>query len=31
MEKIIKDLESKKNILLVYLKFGESFIAYYKC
>jgi len=31
MEKIIKDLESKKNTLSVYLKFGESFTAHYKC
>ncbi|MCQ2678752.1 hypothetical protein JT237_06785 [Helicobacter pylori] len=31
MKKIIKDLESKKNTLSVYLKFGESFTAHYKC
>lgn len=31
MEKAIKDLESKKNTLSVYLKFGESFTAHYKC
>ncbi|MCQ2923172.1 hypothetical protein JT090_04110 [Helicobacter pylori] len=31
MEKLIKDLESKKNTLSVYLKFGESFTAHYKC
>ncbi len=31
MEKIIKDLESKKNTLSVDLKFGESFTAHYKC
>ncbi|MFP6193515.1 hypothetical protein ACLGBC_07485 [Helicobacter pylori] len=31
MEKIIKDLESKKNTLSVYLKFGESFTVHYKC
>ncbi|WQR78853.1 hypothetical protein KVD17_06895 [Helicobacter pylori] len=31
MEKIIKDLESKKNTLSVYLKFGETFTAHYKC
>ncbi|GAA9229913.1 hypothetical protein [Helicobacter pylori] len=31
MEKIIKNLESKKNTLSVYLKFGESFTAHYKC
>ncbi|MGL2647440.1 hypothetical protein ACQJ6V_07455 [Helicobacter pylori] len=27
MEKLIKDLESKKNTLSVYLKFGESFMS----
>ncbi len=31
MEKAIKDLESKKNTLSVYLKFGESFTEHYKC
>ncbi len=31
MEKIIKDLESKKNTMAVDLKFGESFTAHYKC
>ncbi|GAA7264906.1 hypothetical protein ID0507_01850 [Helicobacter pylori] len=31
MEKIIKDLESKKSTLSVALKFGESFTAHYKC
>ncbi len=31
MEKLIKDLESKKNTLSVYLKFGETFTAHYKC
>ncbi len=31
MEKIIKDLESKKNTLSVYLKFGETFTVHYKC
>ncbi|WQW94933.1 hypothetical protein FE359_06855 [Helicobacter pylori] len=31
MEKLIKDLESKKNTLSVYLKFGESFTVHYKC
>ncbi|MGL2532494.1 hypothetical protein ACOWOS_08110 [Helicobacter pylori] len=31
MEKLIKELESKKNTLSVYLKFGESFTAHYKC
>ncbi|WP_305871497.1 hypothetical protein [Helicobacter pylori] len=31
MEKIIKDLESKKNTLSVDLKFGETFTAHYKC
>ncbi len=31
MEKLIKDLESKKNTLSVDLKFGESFTAHYKC
>ncbi|WP_305861143.1 hypothetical protein [Helicobacter pylori] len=31
MEKAIKDLESKKNTLSVYLKFGETFTAHYKC
>ncbi len=31
MEKAIKDLESKKNTLSVYLKFGESFTVHYKC
>ncbi|GAA8076969.1 hypothetical protein HpDR115_14930 [Helicobacter pylori] len=31
MEKIIKDLESKKNTMEVDLKFGESFTAHYKC
>ncbi len=31
MKKIIKDLESKKNTLSVYLKFGESFTVHYKC
>ncbi|GAA8117319.1 hypothetical protein NP0089_13340 [Helicobacter pylori] len=31
MEKIIKNLESKKSTLSVALKFGESFTAHYKC
>ncbi|WP_187861584.1 hypothetical protein [Helicobacter pylori] len=31
MEKLIKDLESKKNTMEVDLKFGESFTAHYKC
>ncbi|RVZ16676.1 hypothetical protein EC531_06285 [Helicobacter pylori] len=31
MEKLIKDLESKKNTMVVDLKFGESFTAHYKC
>ncbi len=33
MEKIIKDLESKKNTMAVDLKFGETFTAHYnhKC
>ncbi|WRF76543.1 hypothetical protein FNE39_07705 [Helicobacter pylori] len=31
MEKAIKDLESKKNTLSVYLKFGETFTADYEC
>ncbi len=31
MEKIIKDLESKKNTMVVDLKFGETFTADYKC
>ncbi|WP_120860829.1 hypothetical protein [Helicobacter pylori] len=31
MEKIIKDLESKKNTMAVDLKFGETFTADYKC
>ncbi|MCQ2941022.1 hypothetical protein [Helicobacter pylori] len=31
MEKAIKDLESKKNTMVVDLKFGESFTADYKC
>ncbi|WP_033788027.1 hypothetical protein [Helicobacter pylori] len=31
MEKIIKDLESKKSIMAVDLKFGESFTADYEC
>ncbi|MGL2909462.1 hypothetical protein ACQKBJ_07360 [Helicobacter pylori] len=31
MEKIIKDLESKKNTMAVGLKFGETFTADYKC
>ncbi|MEJ8613021.1 hypothetical protein MMN28_07600 [Helicobacter pylori] len=31
MEKIIKDLESKKNTMVVDLKFGETFTAHYKC
>ncbi|MGN8521384.1 hypothetical protein ACR9M3_07005 [Helicobacter pylori] len=31
MEKLIKDLESKKNTMAVDLKFGESFTAHYKC
>ncbi|WP_187890166.1 hypothetical protein [Helicobacter pylori] len=30
MEKLIKDLESKKNTMVVDLKFGETFTAYYK-
>ncbi|GAA8485041.1 hypothetical protein KKKH38_14700 [Helicobacter pylori] len=31
MEKIIKNLESKKSTLSVDLKFGKSFTAHYKC
>lgn len=31
MEKLIKDLESKKNTMVVDLKFGESFTADYEC
>ncbi|MCQ2866160.1 hypothetical protein JT176_03815 [Helicobacter pylori] len=31
MEKLIKDLESKKNTMVVDLKFGETFTAHYKC
>ncbi|GAA6828224.1 hypothetical protein HpBT059_10080 [Helicobacter pylori] len=31
MEKIIKNLESKKSTLSVDLKFGESFTVHYKC
>lgn len=33
MEKLIKDLESKKNTMAVDLKFGETFTAHYnyKC
>ncbi|EQD89897.1 putative lipoprotein [Helicobacter pylori SouthAfrica50] len=31
MEKIIKDLESKKNTMAVDLKFGETFTADYEC
>ncbi|WQS70092.1 hypothetical protein KVC68_07000 [Helicobacter pylori] len=31
MEKIIKDLESKKNTMAVDLKFGETFTANYEC
>ncbi|WP_049769249.1 hypothetical protein [Helicobacter pylori] len=31
MEKIIKDLESKKNTMAVDLKFGESFTTQYRC
>ncbi len=31
MEKIIKNLESKKNTMAVDLKFGESFTADYEC
>ncbi len=31
MEKIIKDLESKKSTMVVDLKFGESFTADYEC
>ncbi|GAA8320830.1 hypothetical protein HpNP138_15020 [Helicobacter pylori] len=31
MEKIIKDLESKKNTMAVGLRFGETFTAHYKC
>ncbi|RVY78533.1 hypothetical protein ECE45_07510 [Helicobacter pylori] len=31
MEKLIKDLESKKNTMVVDLKFGETFTADYKC
>ncbi len=31
MEKIIKDLKSKKNTMAVDLKFGESFTARYNC
>ncbi|GAA9745871.1 hypothetical protein VN0142_14220 [Helicobacter pylori] len=31
MEKIIKNLESKKNTMAVDLKFGETFTANYEC
>ncbi|MCQ2882222.1 hypothetical protein JT238_03865 [Helicobacter pylori] len=31
MEKLIKDLESKKNTMAVDLKFGETFTADYEC
>ncbi len=31
MEKIIKNLERKKNTMAVDLKFGETFTAHYKC
>ncbi|MCQ2862536.1 hypothetical protein JT200_00135 [Helicobacter pylori] len=31
MEKLIKDLESKKNTMVVDLKFGETFTADYEC
>ncbi|NHB37955.1 hypothetical protein [Helicobacter pylori] len=31
MEELIKDLESKKNTMVVDLKFGETFTAHYKC
>ncbi len=31
MEKLIKDLESKKNTMAVDLKFGESFTTHYEC